>query len=54
VSLPPALVIAAQLLMGILFGLVGLVLATPLAAVAMTLINSLYIKDYLSHDERRD
>lgn len=29
-SLPPALVIAAQLLMGTLFGIMGLPLATPL------------------------
>ncbi|WP_240611505.1 AI-2E family transporter [Roseovarius nitratireducens] len=54
VSLPPALVIGVQLLMGTLFGFIGLVLATPLAAVAMTLINAIYVEDYLSHDKRRD
>ncbi len=31
VSLPPALIISMQLLMGVLFGLLGLALATPLA-----------------------
>lgn len=54
VSLPPVLVIGVQLLMGTLFGLIGLVLATPLAAVAMTLINAIYVADYLDHDTRRD
>lgn len=54
VSLPPALVIGFQLLMGTLFGLTGLVLATPLAAVAMTLLNAIYVEDYLSHEEQRD
>lgn len=50
VSLPPALVIGVQLLMGTLFGLMGLLLATPLAAVAMTLINATYVEHYLDHD----
>jgi predicted PurR-regulated permease PerM len=54
VSLPPALVIGVQLMMGILFGLIGLVLATPLAAVAMTVIKATYVDDYLDHEERRD
>lgn len=54
VSLPPALVIGVQLLMGVLFGLVGLLLATPLAAVAMTLINAAYVNDYLDQEERRE
>jgi predicted PurR-regulated permease PerM len=54
VSLPPALVIAAQLLMGMLFGLMGLLLATPVAAVTMTLINAIYVDDYLDQEERVD
>lgn len=54
VALPPALVIGVQLLMGTLFGLMGLLLATPLAAVAMTLINAVYVEDYLDHEQRRD
>ncbi len=47
VSLPPAFVIAMQVLFGVLFGLIGLALATPLAAVAMTLAREVYVKDYL-------
>lgn len=50
VSLPPALVIAVQLLLGVLCGLLGLALATPIAAVAMTLIREVYVGDYLDRE----
>jgi len=33
VDLPPALVLATQLIMGVLFGLLGLALADPLVAM---------------------
>lgn len=46
-SLPPVLVIAAQLLAGVLFGFLGFALATPLLAVAMVLIKRLYVEDRL-------
>ncbi|MGF7159910.1 putative PurR-regulated permease PerM [Rhodoligotrophos appendicifer] len=51
VSLPPALIISAQLLLGVLFGLIGLALATPIAAVLMTLIQEVYVRDYLDREE---
>jgi predicted PurR-regulated permease PerM len=47
ISLPPAFVLAAELLMGVLLGGAGLAFATPLAAVLLVLINMLYIQDYL-------
>lgn len=47
IDLPPAVVIAAQVLMGLLFGLLGVVLATPLAAVASVMIKRLYVEDLL-------
>jgi predicted PurR-regulated permease PerM len=47
VDLPPAAVIAAQVLMGLLFGILGVILATPLAAVAAVLIRRLYVEDLL-------
>jgi predicted PurR-regulated permease PerM len=47
IDLPPAAVIAAQVLMGLLFGLLGVVLATPLAAVAAVMIKRLYVEDLL-------
>lgn len=46
VNLPPALTIAAQLLMGVLLGSWGLVLATPLLAGSMVLINKLYVEEH--------
>ncbi len=50
VSLPPALVIAAQLLFGVLFGILGLALATPIAAVVMTIVGMVYVRSYLDRE----
>lgn len=50
VSLPPALIISSQLLFGVLFGLMGLALATPLAALGLTLFREVYVKDYLERE----
>lgn len=47
VSLPPALTIIAQVILGVLFGVMGLVLASPLAAVVLVLIKMLYVEDVL-------
>jgi predicted PurR-regulated permease PerM len=47
VDLPPALLIAVQILLGALFGAAGLILAAPLTAVAMVAVNLLYIEDVL-------
>lgn len=47
VKIPPALTILAQVLLGVLVGGFGLILATPLTAVALVLVNELYIKDAL-------
>jgi predicted PurR-regulated permease PerM len=49
VSLPPALTITAQVLLGLLAGGLGLVLAAPLTATAMILVQRLYVEDVL-HD----
>ena len=45
--LPPAITAAAQLVMGALFGLLGLVIAVPIAAAAGVIISELYVKDSL-------
>jgi len=50
VSLPPALTISAQLLFGFLFGILGLALATPLAAVALRLGDRFYVREYLDRE----
>lgn len=47
ISLPPGLIISMQLLMGTLFGILGLALATPLAALGMTLVQETYVRRYL-------
>jgi len=47
IDLPPAAVIAAQVLMGLLFGLSGVTLATTPAAAASVLIKRLYVEDLL-------
>lgn len=47
ISMPIALVIIAQVLMGVLVGGLGLVFATPLTAAAIVLVKKLYIEDAL-------
>ena len=47
VSLPPALLLFGQVLMGILVGLVGVLFASPLIAVLLIVVEELYIKDRL-------
>lgn len=47
VYLPPALTVVAQVLLGVLLGGLGLMLATPLAAAAQVAVNKLYIEDVL-------
>jgi predicted PurR-regulated permease PerM len=57
VSLPPALLIGFQAFMGLVFGFLGLMVASPLLAAGMVIVNQLYIKDALGdHDapEMRD
>ncbi|HZW03778.1 MAG TPA: AI-2E family transporter [Anaerolineaceae bacterium] len=47
VSLPPALTIIMQVLLGTVFGLAGVALATPLTAVLMVVVTMLYVQDVL-------
>lgn len=59
VELPPALTISTQLILSVLVGGLGLVLATPLVAVLMVLVQMLYIEDILGEviktpNEKRD
>lgn len=46
-SLPPVLVIAAQLAASVWMGVLGLVVATPLLIVAIVLVRNLYLKGML-------
>lgn len=47
VQLPPALTILAQVLLGMLAGVLGLALATPLTVVGVVLVRKLYVEDVL-------
>jgi predicted PurR-regulated permease PerM len=51
VSLPPALLIGFQAFMGLVFGFLGLMVASPLLAVGMVVVNQLYVKDALGDDD---
>lgn len=47
ISVPPAFLFASQIVLGLLFGLYGLALATPIAAIARVFILHLYVEDIL-------
>jgi predicted PurR-regulated permease PerM len=47
ISLPAGLILGAQVLIGAILGGLGLLLATPLAAVAFVLVRELYVRDVL-------
>jgi predicted PurR-regulated permease PerM len=50
VALAPALTISAQIVLTVLFGGLGLVLATPLTAAGLVLVKMLYLEDVLGED----
>jgi predicted PurR-regulated permease PerM len=47
VHLPPALTLSAQILLGVLAGFLGLLLATPIVAGALVLVRMIYVEDVL-------
>lgn len=53
VALPPILTLAAQLVMGALAGTLGLLLATPLTACALPIVQMLYVEDVLGDAPER-
>jgi predicted PurR-regulated permease PerM len=50
VSISPALLLSMEIIIGVLLGIFGLVLATPLMVVIIVLIQTLYIQDTLNDD----
>lgn len=50
INLPPALLIISQLLMGTLSGALGIILATPMLAIIMVLVEELYLKENNKED----
>lgn len=47
ISMPPALTIMAQVLLGVLLGTMGVLVAVPLSAVALVTTKMLYVEDVL-------
>ncbi len=52
VSLPPALLLTAQTLVGVLAGLLGLLVAAPLAVAVIVIVQMLYVEDVLGDHVR--
>lgn len=50
-AIPAAIVIAAQLCMGALTGVLGILLATPLTAVAIVFLKRLYVKNNFEYQD---
>ena len=50
VSIPPALLITAQILLGLWAGVLGLLMATPLTVVVLVAIQMLYVEDVLGDE----
>ena len=51
ISLPPALVLIGQLIIGAFTGLLGLTLATPIIAILVVLTKMLYVQDTLKDED---
>ncbi len=49
VAIPPALALFWMVLFGILAGILGLILATPILAALIIIVGELYVKDYLEN-----
>lgn len=47
ISLPPVLVLLSQIVAGVFFGFLGILLAVPLAAILMVLVQEVYVRDFL-------
>lgn len=47
INLPPVMVLLGQIVAGIFFGFMGIMLAVPITAIAMILVQEVYIKDFL-------
>jgi predicted PurR-regulated permease PerM len=53
VEMPPAVMLLAMVGFGLLFGIWGVLLATPLAVAAMTVIRMAYVEDVLEKGNPR-
>jgi predicted PurR-regulated permease PerM len=53
VNLPPAIILLAQIIAGVFFGFLGLLLSVPLAAILVVLVREIYVKDILGDKPQR-
>jgi predicted PurR-regulated permease PerM len=53
ISLPPALTILSQTVLGTLFGLIGLIVATPLIAVLLVATRMVYVEGFLEREHKQ-
>ncbi len=54
VEMPPVLTISAMLLLGVAFGFLGLLLASPLAATLLIIVKMLYVEDVIGEPVMED
>jgi len=54
IDLPPAMIIFAQVLLGVLTGFLGVAVATPIMAASVVLVQEIYVKDALGDDIRSE
>jgi predicted PurR-regulated permease PerM len=46
-NLPPVLILVGQIVFGVFFGFLGLMLSVPLTAIMVVMIEEVYVKDFL-------
>lgn len=46
-NMPPVMILVGQIVFGIFFGFLGIMLAVPMTAIAMILVDEIYVKDIL-------
>lgn len=51
IAMPPAMILSAQIVMGVLQGVLGILVATPLVAAAIVLIKLIYIQGILGDQD---
>jgi predicted PurR-regulated permease PerM len=54
IETPPAWTLAAIVVSGALFGILGIALAMPLVAIGRVMVTRLYVEDYLGDGERQE
>lgn len=54
IEMPPALILISQIILASLFGFLGLLVATPLAAALIVLLRGFYVEDVLGKDPSID